>query len=185
MVNLLGIIQLLFQQQSLNITKRKMKVLIALAVVVVVAVSVNSQNYPKYPKPTYPSPAYSPPAYPKPSYPKASYEYAPIPYNFAYAVKDDYTYNDFGHQETSDGYAKTGTYYVLLPDGRMQTVNYKADENGYVADVSYKGEAKYPEYKPAYAKPAYPSYQPAYPAASYPSAPAYPKAYKPDYPKYN
>lgn len=101
---------------------------------------------------------------------------APIPYNFAYAVKDDYTYNDFGHQETSDGYAKTGSYYVLLPDGRMQTVNYKADENGYVADVSYKGEAQYPEYKPAYSKPAYPSYKPAYPE------PAYPKpAYKPRY----
>ncbi|XP_057368945.1 cuticle protein 19-like [Daphnia carinata] len=159
-----------YLQQSLHITKSKMKILITLTVLVVVAVSVNSQNYPKYPKP-----AYSSPAYPKPSYAKPSYDYAPVPYNFAYAVKDDYTYNDYGHQETSDGYAKTGSYYVLLPDGRMQTVTYKADENGYVADVSYKGEAKYPEYKPSYAKPVYPSYQPAYPKP----------AYKPDYPKYN
>lgn len=104
-------------------------------------------------------------------------------------MKDDYTYNDYGHQETSDGYAKTGSYYVLLPDGRMQTVTYKADENGYVADVSYKGEAKYPEYKPSYGypKPAYPepSY-PSYPKPSYPAPPAYPRpsSYKPAYPKY-
>ena len=103
----------------------------------------------------------------------------PVPYNFAWAVKDDYTYNDYGHQETSDGYAKTGSYYVLLPDGRTQTVTYKADENGYVADVSYKGEAKYPEYKPSYG--GYP--KPAYP--SYPAPAAYPRpSYKPSYSKY-
>lgn len=49
---------------------------------------------------------------------------------------------DFGHRETSNGSVVTGTYYVLLPDGRKQTVNYNADVNGYVAEVSYEGEAK-------------------------------------------
>jgi len=51
----------------------------------------------------------------------------------------------------------TGSYRVPLPDGRVQVVNYRADENGYVADVKYEGEAKYPEYKPAssYSAPAY------------------------------
>ena len=104
-----------------------------------------------------------------------------MPYNFAWAVKDDYTYNDYAHQATADdkGYV-SGSYRVLLPDGRTQTVNYKADDyTGYVADVQYSGEAKYPDYKPAYPAKAYPA--PAYPAPAYPAkaypAPAYSKAY--------
>ena len=114
-----------------------------------------------------------------------------MPYSFDYAVKDDYTYNDYAHQESGDdkGYV-TGSYRVLLPDGRTQIVTYKADDySGYVADVKYTGEAKYPEYKPAYKndyKPAYPapaykadypSYpKPAYPTPAYPT-PAYPAKY--------
>ena len=111
-----------------------------------------------------------------------------MPYSFDWAVLDEPSYNDFGHKETSDGKVVTGTYYVNLPDGRRQIVTYKADEYGYVADVKYEGEAKYPEYKPAYPaypKPAYPA--PAYPKASYPE-PAYPKptyAPKPAYPSYS
>jgi hypothetical protein len=95
---------------------------------------------------------------------------APMPYNFAWAVKDDYTYNDYAHQESSDdkGYV-TGSYRTLLPDGRTQIVTYKADDySGYVADVKYDGEAKYQEYKPSGYKPA------AYPSPAYPSYPAYP-----------
>ena len=98
-----------------------------------------------------------------------------MPYSFDWAVLDEPSYNDFGHKETSDGKVVTGTYYVNLPDGRRQIVTYKADDYGYVADVKYEGEAKYPEYKStysAYPKPAYPA--PAYPKASYPE-PAYPK----------
>ncbi|KZS21712.1 pro-resilin [Daphnia magna] len=94
--------------------------------------------------------------YPKPSgYPAPSYDKQPLmPYNFGYTVKDDPTYNNFAHQETADTKAVTGSYRVALPDGRTQIVSYKADEYGYVADVKYEGEAKYPEYsKPAY-KPA-------------------------------
>lgn len=86
-----------------------------------------------------------------------------MPYNFGYAVNDAPTYNNFAHQETADTKAVTGSYRVALPDGRTQIVTYKADEYGYVADVKYEGEAKYPEYsKPAYQQ----SYQPA-PAPSY------------------
>ncbi|XP_057369273.1 cuticle protein 19.8-like [Daphnia carinata] len=66
-----------------------------------------------------------------------------MPYSFEYGVDDDASGLDFGHKESSDGAIVTGTYYVLLPDGRMETVNYKADGNGYVAEVSYEGEAKY------------------------------------------
>ena len=60
-----------------------------------------------------------------------------MPYEYAYAVKDDYTGNDFGHSEKSDGNTAHGSYFVLLPDGRLQTVTYSADHHtGYVADVS-------------------------------------------------
>ena len=84
-----------------------------------------------------------------------SFKQAPMPYGFAWAVKDDPSYNDYGQQETSDGKVVTGSYRVLLPDGRTQIVDYKADEYGYTADVKYNGVPKYDDYKPAY-KPAYP-----------------------------
>ena len=74
----------------------------------------------------------------------------PMPFNFVWAVKDEPSANDYSHQAESDGNVVTGSYRVLLPDGRTQIVTYKADENGYVADVKYEGEAKYPDQKPAY-----------------------------------
>ena len=99
----------------------------------------------------------------------------PQPYDFAYQVVDDYTYNNFGHKESSDGKVVSGSYNVLLPDGRTQTVHYTADDySGYVAKVEYSGEAKYPEYKPAYKAPAYHAPAPAYHAPAYPT-PAYPE----------
>ena len=49
------------------------------------------------------------------------------------------------------GYVAQGQYFVSLPDGRLQTVTYHADGNGYVADVQYTGEAIYaPAPKPTY-----------------------------------
>ena len=102
-----------------------------------------------------------------------------MPYEFSWAVKDEATYNDYAHSAKSDGNVVTGQYRVLLPDGRTQIVTYRADENGYVADVKYEGEAKYPEYKPSY-KPAYKTYaEPAYPKPDY-AKPVYPQ---PAYPK--
>ena len=62
-------------------------------------------------------------------------------------------YNFIRQNESRNGDKTTGSYYVLLPDGRVQTVTYSVDGyGGYVADVTYSGEAKYPEapkYKPA------------------------------------
>jgi len=70
-----------------------------------------------------------------------------MPHSFAYAVDDAASYNNFGHQETSDGKTVTGSYRVALPDGRTQIVNYKVDAySGFVADIKYEGQAKYPEY---------------------------------------
>ncbi|KAK7077147.1 hypothetical protein SK128_001583 [Halocaridina rubra] len=96
-----------------------------------------------------------------PSYgpPPPSYKEPGMPYNFAYAVKDDYTGNDFGHDENSDGQVVSGSYRVLLPDGRIQIVTFTADHyNGYQAEVAYEGEASYP----APAPPAYGPPPPAY-----------------------
>lgn len=47
----------------------------------------------------------------------------PVPYNYAYGVRDDYAGTDFGHNEISDGATVTGSYTVQLPDGRKQTVS--------------------------------------------------------------
>merc|ERR1712168_140722 len=77
------------------------------------------------------------------------------PYNYNYAVSDDYSGSNFQAAESSDGTgAKTGSYTVALPDGRTQTVNYSTnDVDGYVADVTYDGVPTYPEAKPVVAAP--------------------------------
>merc|ERR1712180_303269 len=71
----------------------------------------------------------------------------PSPYTYEYAVADDYSQSAFNAAETSDGAGTvSGSYSVALPDGRTQHVNYKADGyNGYVAEVTYEGQAVYPE----------------------------------------
>merc|ERR1712080_8705 len=105
-------------------------------------------------RPNAPAP-YSPPSYSAPAYKAPAYQYD-------YAVKDDYSGVDFGHNEARDGYNTHGSYYVALPDGRLQRVTYTVNgDEGYVAEVTYEGEATYeaaPSYhpKPVY-KPA-PSY---------------------------
>nr|XP_022905382.1 pro-resilin-like [Onthophagus taurus] len=67
-------------------------------------------------------------------------------YEFGYQVKDDYSGNDYGRQEKSDGNQVQGEYRVQLPDGRTQIVTYYADwQTGFHADVRYEGEAQYPD----------------------------------------
>ncbi len=119
------------------------------------------------PEPVYtPAPAYAPapaPAYaPQPAYgPAEVYADVPPQYNFEYAVSDSYS-NNFGHSESRDGYKTSGSYRVVLPDSRIQIVTYTADENGYVADVKYEGEAVFPaEVKSSYAPAPAPAYAPA------------------------
>ena len=93
-----------------------------------------------------------PPAYgPAPTYPEE-----PHPYTYQYGVQDDYSGSNFAAQENSDTKVVTGSYTVHLPDGRVQTVTYTADDyNGYVADVKYEGQAVYPEAKPYAPAPTY------------------------------
>ncbi|KDR13345.1 Pro-resilin [Zootermopsis nevadensis] len=75
-----------------------------------------------------------------------------MPYDFNYAVKDDYYGTDYSHNAISDGDVVKGEYRVLLPDGRLQIVRYTADwKTGFHADVSYEGQASYPDTnRPAY-----------------------------------
>merc|ERR1712058_59968 len=69
------------------------------------------------------------------------------PYTYQYNVADDYSGSNFQAQETDDGTAaRQGSYSVALPDGRIQHVNYHAnDAEGYVAEVVYDGTAAFPE----------------------------------------
>ncbi len=135
------------------------------------------------PAPTYApaKPVYHAPA--KPAYHAAEPEYnEPAVYAYNYAVADDYSGANFQAGENRDGYATSGSYSVALPDGRLQTVNYKVADaySGYVADVTYSGEAKYaaapapykaaPAYKPAPAYAPAPAYKP---APAYAPAPVY------------
>ena len=72
-----------------------------------------------------------------------SYESEEPRYDFNYQVKDYYG-NDFGHRESRDGDLTEGFYYNHLPDGRLQKVKYVVDGySGFLADVSYEGEAHY------------------------------------------
>ncbi|XP_045105968.1 cuticle protein 19-like [Portunus trituberculatus] len=80
--------------------------------------------------------------------PAPSYNEVPR-YAFDYGVQDNFG-NNYGHQESRDGYDTKGSYYVQLPDGRLQRVNYYVNgDSGFVAEVTYEGQARYPAYSPA------------------------------------
>merc|ERR1712165_13499 len=125
------------------------------------------------PLPDHPPPAPYHAPHPAPGY---AGPVAPPVYNYEYGVNDPHYGPVFSHAENRDNYNTGGEYRVNLPDGRVQIVTYKADENGFVADVKYEGEATYPEepaYKPA-PKPAYkPAPAPYHPAPAYKAAPVY------------
>ena len=81
---------------------------------------------------------------------------APV-YAYNYAVADSYSGANFGQNEKRDGYATSGEYRTVLPDGRTQIVTYGTADahSGNVADVKYEGTAHYPEAKPVKVVPAY------------------------------
>jgi len=144
------------------------KALILMAVVAGSAMADRSP-YGAPSRPSYQPP--SPPSYKAPSpsrYSPASEEaHVPPKYQFDWSVNEDYT--KFNHEEQRDYDNTKGSYSVDLPDGRRQTVTYYVDgDSGFVAEVSYSGEARYPEEQsreysapaPVYNTPR-PSYQPA------------------------
>merc|ERR1711971_15753 len=69
------------------------------------------------------------------------------PYTYQYGVNDDYSGAAFQQTESDDGTGvRDGSYSVNLPDGRIQHVNYHAnDATGYIAEVTYDGTAAYPD----------------------------------------
>ncbi|KAF0293332.1 Pro-resilin [Amphibalanus amphitrite] len=78
------------------------------------------------------------------AYNPAAYMQDPARYEFQWGVKNA-DGADFGHREARSGDLTEGSYYVLLPDTRTQTVNYRVDgQSGFVADVRYEGQAQYP-----------------------------------------
>ena len=90
------------------------------------------------------------PAPKAPSYhPEPVYD-EPAHYSYEYAVNDDYANTHFNANEARDGYTTNGEYRVVLPDGRTQVVKYNVADaySGYVADVSYEGQATYAHPQP-------------------------------------
>merc|ERR1712001_65751 len=114
--------------------------------------------------------AQSSPVGPPAPYPVEAYPDIAPNYNYQFGVNDkEYSGAVFSHQENRADYNTQGEYRVNLPDGRVQIVSYTAGPEGYVADVTYEGEAVYADV-PAY-KPAPAPYKPA-PAPTYKPAPA-------------
>jgi len=110
-----------------------------------------------YDSPPPPEPYNPPPPPPIPYEPKfsesyESYEelddYQSRPYSYNFGVSDSYSGVDYNRAESrSDRGVTKGSYTVALPDGRIQTVSYTADDNGFHATVTYEGEPKFPEFK--------------------------------------
>ncbi|XKL60669.1 hypothetical protein PGB90_007726 [Kerria lacca] len=69
-------------------------------------------------------------------------------YEYEYFVRDDHWGTNFGHKEYRDGKQTKGDYEVVLPDGRVQHVQYWSDASGYHASVTYHPlYRKYKHYK--------------------------------------
>ncbi|XP_050728904.1 pro-resilin-like isoform X15 [Eriocheir sinensis] len=80
------------------------------------------------------------------SFESRSFESDEAKYDFQWAVNHPPSGNDFGQREGRDGDNTQGVYTVALPDGRRQTVTYHVDgDDGYIADVRYSGEARFPD----------------------------------------
>ena len=72
------------------------------------------------------------------------------PYVYKYGIQDDLSGTNFEKSESQNVIGNVGgSFSVVLPDGRIQTVTYTADhDNGFVADVTYSGEAVFPDVDP-------------------------------------
>ncbi|XP_023950847.2 pro-resilin-like [Bicyclus anynana] len=60
----------------------------------------------------------------------------PANYDFGYKVSDYSSGSDFGHTESRQENKAEGSYFVVLPDGTKQVVEYEADERGFKPRIS-------------------------------------------------
>ncbi|XP_050728941.1 cuticle protein 21-like isoform X1 [Eriocheir sinensis] len=73
-----------------------------------------------------------------------SFESSEAQYNFKWEVDHSPSDNHYGQEEARDRDHTQGSYYVQLPDGRVQKVSYVVDgDDGYIADVQYEGSASF------------------------------------------
>ncbi|KAK4024073.1 hypothetical protein OUZ56_009463 [Daphnia magna] len=73
---------------------------------------------------------------------KPGFDYLlPAPFAFGYAIKEEY-HGNYAYEKSGNGIVRSGTYQTLLPDGRKQVVNYKVEDNGYIANVKYQTVAE-------------------------------------------
>ncbi|XP_076036595.1 uncharacterized protein LOC143022331 [Oratosquilla oratoria] len=62
---------------------------------------------------------------------------SPAQYDFNWEVKYEYSGNDFGHQESRNGYDTQGAHYVLQLDGWLRRVDYIVNgDSGFVTQVN-------------------------------------------------
>ncbi|XP_037776878.1 splicing factor 3A subunit 2-like [Penaeus monodon] len=92
------------------------------------------------------------PVHPDHKRPPAHPHSSPV-YTFDHAVRDDAAGTHFGHSEARDGYKTEGKYFVHLPDGRVQTVTYHSDENGFHPTITYEGLAHHESHVPPHHTP--------------------------------
>ncbi|KAJ2948979.1 hypothetical protein O0L34_g5919 [Tuta absoluta] len=67
----------------------------------------------------------------------------PMPYEYKYDVEDQEKLLFFGANESGDAQGKViGGYKVLLPDGRLMSVEYTVDgDSGFVPKISFEDNA--------------------------------------------
>ncbi|XP_063624687.1 cuticle protein 10.9-like [Cydia splendana] len=75
--------------------------------------------------------------------PAPQQEDPPMPYEYKYDVEDQEKALFFGANEAGDAQGKVnGGYKVLLPDGRLMTVEYTVEgESGFVPKISFEDNA--------------------------------------------
>merc|ERR1711954_7139 len=80
---------------------------------------------------------------------------SPKPYGYQYGVDDAETKASFQKSESRDNQGRVlGSFVIALPDGRIQTTKYTADPiQGFIAEVSYEGQAVYPPVLPGQLSP--------------------------------
>ncbi|XP_063536076.1 cuticle protein 10.9-like [Cydia strobilella] len=75
--------------------------------------------------------------------PAPQQEDPPMPYEYKYDVEDQEKALFFGANEAGDAAGKVnGGYKVLLPDGRLMTVEYTVEgDSGFVPKISFEDNA--------------------------------------------